>query len=115
MRCGHPLTSDESEVGLEVADDLHFWVLVSGPNGSVVRSTSLFGSGQVVVTPLGTFNGHLSFNMDFVTDANVAYELRPLFTTDAPRKMVTTNTDIFWQIYVHEDPNGSTGGSTGAP
>jgi Flp pilus assembly pilin Flp len=105
VRCGHALTSDQSEVGLEVADDLRFWVLIPGPNGSVVRSTSLFGYGQVIVTPLGTFNGHLSFDMDFITEANGGgARLRPLFTTDVPRKMVTTNTDIFWQIYVHEDP-----------
>ena len=104
VRCGHALTSDDSEVGLEIADDLHFWILVRGADGSVVRSTSLFGSGQVVLTQLAPYNGHVNFDVDFATDANLAYRLNPLFTTDEPRKMVTTNTDIFWQIYVHEDP-----------
>jgi hypothetical protein len=104
LRCGQALTSDASEVGLEIADDLHFDVLVPGPNGTPVPSTSLFETGQVTVTPLATVNGHLSYKVDFVSDANLAYETCPIFTMDVPRKFVTTNTDIYWLTYVHQDP-----------
>jgi len=100
VRCGHALTSDEAEVGLEITADYRFSILVKGPDGTAVPSTSLLETGHVMVEPLGTFDGHLSFNLNFATDANLTYETRPFFTNGTPLELVTTNTDIFWLRYV---------------
>jgi hypothetical protein len=104
VRCGHALTSDESEVGLEIAADFRYHLLVRAPDGSEAPSTSLFAVGHVMVNPLGTFDGHLSFNLDFISDANVDTQTRPFFTNGMPLQLVTTNTDIFWLRYVRVDP-----------
>jgi hypothetical protein len=103
VRCGHALTSDESEVGLQIGADLRFAILLAGPDGGV-PSTSLLEVGQAAVNPLGIFNGHLSFNLDFTTDANVDYQTRPFFTNGMPLQLVTTNTNVFWLRYVRVDP-----------
>jgi hypothetical protein len=103
-RCGHALTTNESEVGLEIGSDHRYSILVKGPDGGETPSTALMETGQVVVTPLGTFNGHLSFDLDFASDANLTFRTRPFFTNGAPLEMVTTNTDIFWLVYVRLDP-----------
>jgi hypothetical protein len=103
-RCGHPLTDDESEVGLQIAADRRYSILVSGLDGTPVPSTSLFGRGTVVVTPLAPYNGHFTYDVDFASDANLSYQTRPFFTDNVPRQMVTTNTDIIWQRYVLAGP-----------
>jgi hypothetical protein len=103
-RCGHPLTDDESEVGLQIAADRRYSILVSGLDGTPVPSTSLFGRGTVVVTPLAPYNGHFTYDVDFASDANLIYQTRPFFTDNVPRQMVTTNTDIIWQRYVLAGP-----------
>ena len=104
LRCGHALTTDKSEVGLEIGADHRYAILVKGSDGSAMPSTALMEKGQVVVTPLGTFNGHLSFDLDFVSDANLAFRTRPFFTNGKPLELATTNTDIFWLRYVRLDP-----------
>jgi hypothetical protein len=104
VRCGHALTSDESEVGLQIAADRRYSILVSGLDGTPVPSTSLFGRGTVVVTPLAPYNGHFTYDVAFASDANLNYMTRPFFTDNVPRQMVTTNTDIIWQRYVLAGP-----------
>ena len=99
-RCGHALTSNEGEVGIRIGADGRFALLVAAADGSVTPSISLLESGQVVVTPHGPFNGHLTFTLDFASDANVTYETFPFFTNGMPLELVTTNTDIFWLRYV---------------
>jgi hypothetical protein len=103
VRCGHALASNDSEVGLQIGADLRFAVLLVGPDGGV-PSTSLLETGQAAVNPLGIFNGHLSFNLDFNSDANLDYQTRPFFTNGMPLQLVTTNTDVFWLRYVRVDP-----------
>jgi hypothetical protein len=99
-RCGHALTSNEAEVGIRIGADGRFALLVAAADGSVTPSTSLLESGQTVVTPHGPFNGHLTFTLDFASDANLTYETFPFFTNGMPLELVTTNTDIFWLRYV---------------
>jgi hypothetical protein len=79
-------------------------VLVRGPNGTTVPSTSLFGMGQLVVMPLGTFDGHLSFDLAFASDANLTYLVRPFFTSGPPRQMVYGDDTSIVFRYVHVDP-----------
>jgi hypothetical protein len=104
VRCGHALTSNELETGLLIAADHRFALLVQGADGTVTASSSPLESGQVQVNPLGTFDGHLSFNLDFIFDANLDYRTNPFFTNGAPLELATTNTDILWLRYVRVDP-----------
>jgi hypothetical protein len=56
------------------------------------------------VTPLTSYNGHLTYDVDFASDGNLAYRTRPFFTDDVPRQMATNNTDVIWQRYVLVGP-----------
>jgi hypothetical protein len=97
-------TLNELEVGLLIGTDLRSALLVPGADGTAMASTSLLESVDVEVNPLGTFDGHLSFNLDFITDANLDYQTRPFFTNGAPLQLVTTNTNIFWLRYLRVEP-----------
>jgi len=103
VRCGHALTSNEAEVGIQIGADLRFALLVPAADGSAVPSTSLLEKGQVMMTPLGPFNGHLNIRLEFASEANLTYETEPFFTNGMPLELVTTNTDVFWLRYVRAD------------
>jgi hypothetical protein len=101
LRCGRALTSDESEVQLQIGADRRFSILVKGPGNAPVPSSSLFGRGQVTVVPAGMASGHPQFDLTFADDAGSGLLTRPIFTDDAPRQMLMLNTNLLWQQYVY--------------
>ena len=100
LRCGRALTSDESEVQLQIGADRRFAILV-GPANAPVPSTSLSGKGQVMVTAVGIVSGHPQFELIFADGDGQALATRPLFTDDVPPQMITVNTNLLWQQYVY--------------
>jgi hypothetical protein len=103
-RCGRALTSDDSEVGLEITADGRWNVLVRDADGATVPSTSPFAKGKVNVMTYDPSDGHASFGVTFESDLGPMLGLTPLFTDNVPRQWVVLNTDFIAQRYVLVGP-----------